>query len=102
MGIDIKAGGRVKVHKRTEVKGDNPYLKLLVKLYKFLGRRTDSKFNKVLTFTLNVSPCSICSGASCHFFVVFIKELVVVYLQRPLCRGVTKDGHFVARNAQQQ
>lgn len=48
MGIDIKAGGRKKVNKRTEVKGDNPYLKLLVKLYKFLARRTESKFNKVL------------------------------------------------------
>jgi len=48
MGIDIKAGGRIKVHKRTDVKGDNPYLKLLVKLYKFLARRTDSNFNKVI------------------------------------------------------
>jgi len=48
MGIDIKAGGRIKVHKRTEVKGDNSYLKLLVKLYKFLARRTDSNFNKVV------------------------------------------------------
>jgi large subunit ribosomal protein L18e len=36
------------VHKRTAVKGDNPYLKLCVKLYKFLARRTDSKFNKVI------------------------------------------------------
>merc|ERR1712087_147779 len=36
------------VHKRTDVKGDNPYLKLLVKLYKFLARRTDSNFNKVV------------------------------------------------------
>jgi len=49
MGIDIKAGGRIKTNKRTEVKGDNPYLKLLVKLYKFLARRTDSKFNAVIS-----------------------------------------------------
>lgn len=49
MGIDIKAGGRTTTNKRTEVKGDNPYLKLLVKLYKFLGRRTTSKFNKVIS-----------------------------------------------------
>jgi len=48
MGVDIKAGGRIKVRKRTSVKCDNPYLKLLVKLYKFLARRTDSKFNKVI------------------------------------------------------
>jgi len=48
MGIDLKAGGRRKVHKRTAVKGDNPYLKLCVKLYKFLARRTESKFNKAV------------------------------------------------------
>jgi large subunit ribosomal protein L18e len=48
MGVDIKAGGRIKVRKRTDVKCDNPYLKLSVKLYKFLARRTDSKFNKVI------------------------------------------------------
>merc|ERR1740129_698944 len=34
---------------------DNPYLKLLIKLYKFLGRRTDSKFNKVILKRLNQS-----------------------------------------------
>jgi large subunit ribosomal protein L18e len=38
----------MKVRKRTVVKGDNPYLKLCVKLYKFLARRTPSKFNKVI------------------------------------------------------
>ena len=38
----------MKVRKRTTVKGDNPYLKLCVKLYKFLARRTPSKFNKVI------------------------------------------------------
>eukprot|EP00392_Amoebophrya_sp_AT5.2_P014004 g14140.t1 len=52
MGIDIKAGGRKKVQKRTAVKGDNPYLKLLVKNYKFLARRTDSNFNKVVAHRL--------------------------------------------------
>lgn len=48
MGIDLKSGGRLNVRKRTAVKGDDPYLKLLVKLYKFLARRTDSNFNKVV------------------------------------------------------
>eukprot|EP00401_Gymnodinium_catenatum_P060267 CAMPEP_0117563024 /NCGR_PEP_ID=MMETSP0784-20121206/55277_1 /TAXON_ID=39447 /ORGANISM="" /LENGTH=48 /DNA_ID= /DNA_START= /DNA_END= /DNA_ORIENTATION= len=47
MGIDIKAGGRVKSKVRT-TKTENPYVRLLVKLYKFLARRTDSKFNKVI------------------------------------------------------
>merc|ERR1712118_207986 len=35
--------------------GQNPYLRLLCKLYKFLGRRTDSKFNKVIFKRLNMS-----------------------------------------------
>lgn len=48
MGIDIKAGGRINAHKRTDVKGDNPYLKLLAKTYKVLARRTESNFNKVV------------------------------------------------------
>lgn len=52
MGIDQKAGGRIRTNRRSEVHGDNPYLKLLVKLYKFLGRRTDSKFNKCIAMRL--------------------------------------------------
>ena len=50
MGIDIKAGGR----KATEKRGrqapvsENLYLRLLVKLYRFLARRTDAKFNKLV------------------------------------------------------
>mmetsp|Transcript_12780 Transcript_12780/g.35908 ORF Transcript_12780/g.35908 Transcript_12780/m.35908 type:complete len:189 (+) Transcript_12780:97-663(+) len=49
MGIDIKAGGRVtKNARRTAPKSDNAYLKLLVKLYRFLERRTDSSFNKIV------------------------------------------------------
>ena len=49
MGIDIRAGGRYIGHKnRTETKSENVYLRLLVKLYRFLARRTDSKFNQVV------------------------------------------------------
>lgn len=54
MGVDISAKQRRKTIKnakkggRSVAKGDNPYLKLLVKLYKFLGRRTDSNFNKLV------------------------------------------------------
>jgi large subunit ribosomal protein L18e len=48
MGIDLKAGGRkIKHNKRTEPKSENVYLKLLVKLYSFLARRTNSNFCKV-------------------------------------------------------
>merc|ERR1711871_508291 len=64
MGIDLKAGGRVKKHCRTDPKSENIYLKLLVKLYKFLARRTDSKFNQVVLKRLcqsrtNKSPMSV-------------------------------------------
>jgi len=50
MGIDIKAGGRKATKKsgRQAPVSENLYLRLLVKLYKFLSRRTDAKFNKVI------------------------------------------------------
>ena len=48
MGIDLIAGGRNKKVHRTAPKSDNVYLKLTVKLYQFLVRRTESKFNQVI------------------------------------------------------
>ena len=48
MGIDIVAGGRnVNGKRRSAPASDNVYQKLLVKLYRFLSRRTDSKFNAI-------------------------------------------------------
>ena len=55
MAIDLIAGGRNKSKSRTAPKSDNVYLKLLVKLYKFLVRRTDAKFNKVVLKRLFMS-----------------------------------------------
>lgn len=58
MGRDITSSMRRRTIKqsqksgRKDVKGDNPYLKLLVKLYKFLSRRTASNFNKVVAARL--------------------------------------------------
>jgi large subunit ribosomal protein L18e len=50
MGIDIKGGGRKANAKSGRVApvSENLYLRLLVKLYRFLARRTDAKFNKVV------------------------------------------------------
>ncbi|KAI5462742.1 solute carrier family 25 member 42 [Mariannaea sp. PMI_226] len=45
----------VKGTHRTAPKSDNVYLKLLVKLYRFLARRTDSSFNKVVLRRLFMS-----------------------------------------------
>ncbi|KAL1510974.1 hypothetical protein AB1Y20_005799 [Prymnesium parvum] len=57
MGIDIKAGGRKATKKsgRTAPKSENLYLRLLVKLYRFLSRRTDAKFNANVLKRLNSS-----------------------------------------------
>lgn len=56
MGIDLVAGGRRVGHKaRTAPKSDNVYLKLLVKLYSFLARRTESSFCKVVLKRLYMS-----------------------------------------------
>ncbi|BBM99621.1 large subunit ribosomal protein L18e [Marchantia polymorpha subsp. ruderalis] len=55
MGIDLKAGGRNKKTTRTAPKSDNVYLKLLVKLYRFLVRRTDASFNAVVLKRLFMS-----------------------------------------------
>merc|ERR1711959_296571 len=48
MGIDLVAGGRVKRGHRTEPASEDVYIKLLVKLYRFLARRTDANFNKIV------------------------------------------------------
>jgi len=57
MGIDLKAGGRRVGHKSSmkEIKTANPYTKLLIKLYKFLARRTDSKFCATIVKRLHMS-----------------------------------------------
>ncbi|KAL7749577.1 60S ribosomal protein L18 [Sorochytrium milnesiophthora] len=54
MGIDIKKHHIKKTH-RTEPRSENPYILLLVKLYRFLSRRTDAKFNKVVLKRLYMS-----------------------------------------------
>ncbi|KAI6168843.1 ribosomal protein L18e/L15P [Pisolithus thermaeus] len=54
MGIDLK-NHHVKKSQRTAPKSEDPYLLLLVKLYRFLARRTDSNFNKVILHRLFLS-----------------------------------------------
>mmetsp|Transcript_41313 Transcript_41313/g.50259 ORF Transcript_41313/g.50259 Transcript_41313/m.50259 type:complete len:193 (-) Transcript_41313:251-829(-) len=57
MGIDLKAGGRRTGHKSSmkSIKTHNPYKRLLIKLYKFLYRRTGSPFCKTITKRLHMS-----------------------------------------------
>eukprot|EP01118_Nematostelium_gracile_P014947 TRINITY_DN590_c0_g1_i1.p1 TRINITY_DN590_c0_g1~~TRINITY_DN590_c0_g1_i1.p1 ORF type:complete len:192 (+),score=47.47 TRINITY_DN590_c0_g1_i1:52-627(+) len=54
MGIDL-ADHHKKKKNRTEPKSNNVYLKLLVKLYRFLARRTGSDFNRVILKRLCMS-----------------------------------------------
>jgi large subunit ribosomal protein L18e len=56
MGIDLKAGGRRKGHNvRKAPVSKNVYVKLLEKLYNFLGRRAESKFAATITKRLRMS-----------------------------------------------
>ncbi|KAK7112374.1 hypothetical protein V1264_011840 [Littorina saxatilis] len=54
MGIDICHKNDRKV-RRTEPKSQDIYLRLLVKLYRFLARRTNAKFNKIILRRLFMS-----------------------------------------------
>ncbi|GLV43852.1 Ribosomal protein L18 [Carabus blaptoides fortunei] len=54
MGIDINHKHDRKV-RRTEPKSEDVYLRLLVKLYRFLARRTGSKFNEIILKRLFMS-----------------------------------------------
>ncbi|EER03785.1 60S ribosomal protein L18, putative [Perkinsus marinus ATCC 50983] len=55
MGIDLKAGGRVRKPGRQTIKTENPYIRLLCKLYSFLARRTESSFNATILKRLQTS-----------------------------------------------
>merc|ERR1712230_155864 len=55
MGIDIKAGGRIKKSNRKAPTTENVYIRLLVKLYRFLARRTEAKLNSVILKRLFMS-----------------------------------------------
>merc|ERR1712054_370433 len=54
MGVDISHKYMRKA-RRTEPKSQDIYLRLLVKLYRFLARRTDAKFNKIILRRLFMS-----------------------------------------------
>ena len=64
MAIDLVKCGRVKLHRVRQLKAKNVYHRLLVKLYKFLARRTTAKFNKcvlrrLLNSRVNRTPVSL-------------------------------------------
>ncbi|KAJ2389107.1 hypothetical protein H4S02_002535 [Coemansia sp. RSA 2611] len=80
-GIDI-ANKHVKSKNRSAPVSENVYLLLLVKLYRFLARRTDSNFNKVVLKRLYMSrvnrpPVSL-SRLACLTKNVTAKTAVII------------------------
>ena len=64
MAIDLVKCGRVKLRRMRTLRARNVYHRLLVKLYKFLSRRTTSKFNncvlkRLLNSRVNRTPVSL-------------------------------------------
>jgi large subunit ribosomal protein L18e len=55
MGIDTKIKGHKRLVIRREPKSEDVYLRLTVKLYRFLARKTGSKFNKIILKRLYAS-----------------------------------------------
>ena len=55
MGIDLIAGGRKQNKNKKDTKSTNLYLHLLIRLYRFLNRRTDSKFCRTILRRLTQS-----------------------------------------------
>ena len=53
MAIDLIRGGRIANRGIRKTKSTNQYIKTLIKLYSFLGRRTESKFNSTVHKRLN-------------------------------------------------
>ena len=48
MGIDLIAGGRTPSKNKKNTKSTNLYLHVLIRLYRFLDRRTESNFNRAV------------------------------------------------------
>ncbi|KAI8897811.1 ribosomal protein L18e/L15P [Globomyces pollinis-pini] len=64
MGVDLAKKHHQKIRNRSEPKSQDVYLRLLVKLYRFLARRTNSKFNatvlkRLFMSKINRPPLSI-------------------------------------------
>merc|ERR1711982_48843 len=55
MGIDLHKQGRIRAKNFSNATTPNLYHGLLIKLYAFLARRTDSKFNQIVHKRLNQS-----------------------------------------------
>ena len=55
MGIDLKAGGRVRSKEKKVLNSPNLYLKLLMKLFRFMSRRSPCPIHKTILRRLMLS-----------------------------------------------
>lgn len=73
MAIALRDKGRKKKPGRKYLVSKNPYLKLMVKLYKFLARRTNLKFNKIIARRL-IMPNRLKRPLSLSKLLYFMKN----------------------------
>jgi len=76
MGIDLDH--RKKRSHRTETQSEDPYLRLLIKLYEFLARRTDSAFNQTVLKRLQMSKTNRPPVSVSKIARLGSKDLIVV------------------------
>ena len=86
MGIDLNHKN-LRLIKRREPVSEDPYIRLLVKLYRFLARRTDSNFNKVVLKRLFMArrhrpPVSI---SKLMRFPIYIYIYIYIYVCVCVC-----------------
>ena len=78
MGVDIRHNKDRKV-RRTEPKSQDIYLRLLVKLYRFLARRTDAKFNKIILKRLFMSCTNRPPMSIARYFILAVLSILLVF-----------------------
>ena len=78
MGVDIRHNKDRKV-RRTEPKSQDIYLRLLVKLYRFLARRTDAKFNKIILKRLFMSCTNRPPMSIARYFILAVLSFLLVF-----------------------
>ena len=84
MAIDLIRGGRIANRGIRKAKTTNTYIKTLIKLYSFLSRRTESRFNTTVHKRLNQSRL--------NRYPISISRIVRTFSQdkAPVAEGQTK------------
>jgi len=91
MGIDLVKRGRIKNSNKNDTRSTNLYIHLLIKLFRFLSRRTDSAFTatvlrRLISSRINRPPISV---SKCTQLLKGQDKIVVA-----VCT-VTDDARFI-------